>query len=114
MTTNSWGRTLSDRFPSRDPVIMDREWAALKEGLRLGDSVTGTVLAKAPFGAWIDIGVGFPALLELPQIAGLTPAKYRADEWCAIGSEVNASVVAFQDDNKQVYLSQVNLQKLHK
>ena len=107
MDNANWGRLLSERFPARDPAQAKREWQALQERVAVGQSVTGTVVAKAPFGAWIDLGVGFPALLEIVCIAGLTPERYRADDWCPIGSEVTAFVSGFRDRGHQVYLWQV-------
>ena len=73
----------------------------------MGQSVTGVVVAKAQFGAWLDIGVGFPALLEIVCIEGLTPQRYQADDWCPIGSEVTAFVSGFRDRDHQIHLWQV-------
>jgi hypothetical protein len=77
--------------------------------LAVGQTVTGTVVAKSPFGAWIDLGVGFPALLEILVMEGLTPERYRADDWCPLGSEVTSFVGGFRDDGHQVGLRQVPL-----
>lgn len=102
-----WGGLVSKRFASRDPETIHREWKLLKQRISVGQALTGTVIAKAPFGAWIDLGVGFPALLEIINIANLTPEQYQADEWCPLGSEVTAFVGHFRDDNHQLYLWQV-------
>src|SRR5215211_245028 len=111
MPYDDWGYRLSERFPPRDPATAQREWEALKHRLAVGQAVTGTVIAKASFGAWVDLGVGFPALLEITEIADLTPEKYRADEWCPLGSEVTAIVVYFRDANRQVSLLQVKTER---
>jgi hypothetical protein len=92
------------RSPSRSP-----DWEALKRRLAVGRAVTGSVVARSPFGAWIDLGVGFPALLEITVMKGLTPERYRADDWCPPGSEVTAFVGGFRDDGHQVGLWQVPL-----
>ncbi|MBA4191577.1 MAG: hypothetical protein C0467_26660 [Planctomycetaceae bacterium] len=112
MDYTDWGRLLSERFPTegKTEAELERtesEWSSLKERLTTGQSVTGVVIAKAHFGAWIDIGVGFPALLEIVCIAGLTPEHYRADDWCPIGSEVTAFVGGFSDRGHQIGLWQV-------
>ena len=107
MEYQNWGKLLSERFPARDPVEVEREWAALQQRVAVGQSVTGVVFAKAPFGAWIDLRVGFPALLEIVCIAGLTPERYKTDDWCPVGSEVTAFVGGFRDRGHQVYLWQV-------
>ncbi len=109
MNYSDWGRLVSDRFPIRDPITAEQDWTALKERLSVGETVNGTVIAKAPFGAFVDIGVGFPALLEIVVMAGLTPEKYRADEWCPLGSAVTAFVGGFRDYSHQVGLWQVRI-----
>ena len=103
----TWGQLLSERFPARDSIEDDHAWTALRQRLAVDQSVTGVVVAKAPFGAWLDIGVGFPALLQIVCIQGLTPERYSLDEWCPIGSEVSAFVGGFNDRNRQVGLWQV-------
>lgn len=93
-------------FPGHRSPDRTAAWEALKGRLAYGQAVTGTVVAKSPFGAWVDIGVGFPALLEIIVIAGLTPERYRAGDWCAIGSEITAFVGGFRDGSNQVWLWQ--------
>src|SRR5271154_2325977 len=107
MTHPDWGHLVAERFPRRDADAEERDWEALTQRIRVGQSVSGTVIAKAPFGAWIDLDFGFPALLEIIGIDGLTPEKYRADEWCPIGSEVSAFIAYVNDGAHQVRLSQV-------
>jgi ribosomal protein S1 len=106
MPYEDWGRLLLERFPLGDPETELRNWEALKKRLAAGQTVSGVVVAKAPFGAWLDIDVGFPALLLIPDVAGLTPESYRTDHWCPIGSIVVAEVVVFNDRNHQVRVSQ--------
>lgn len=88
---------LSERFPPVEPAIAQENWHALKQRLGVGQSVTGTVVAKSPFGAWLDIGVGFPALLLIPDVKGLTPGSYQNDQWCPIGRSITAEVLIFND-----------------
>ena len=108
MEYTDWGRLLAERFPARDAAEADRAWAAVKERLAVGQSVTGVVVARAP-SAWVDLGVGFPGLLEIIYIAGLTPERYWAGDWCPVGSEVAAFVGGFRDDGHQIGLWQVRL-----
>jgi predicted RNA-binding protein with RPS1 domain len=86
---------------------IDVRWSALLTRLRSGDTVTGEVIVKAHFGAWVDIGVDFPALIEIPYIRGLTPERYRADDWCPVGSAITARVLGFTQNLHQVRLAQV-------
>jgi hypothetical protein len=53
----------------------------------------------------VDIDAGFPALLEIIRMAGMTPEQYRTDGWCAVDSEVAAFVGGFGD--RQIGLWQV-------
>jgi hypothetical protein len=55
------------------------------------------------------MGVGFPALLEILVMTRLTPERYRADDWCPLGSEVTAFVSNFDDKHHQIRLWQVPL-----
>lgn len=112
MDYTNWGRALAERFPTdrmseAELARNEEEWAALKFRLPTGQQVTGVVIAEAHFGAWIDIGVGFPALLEIVCFAGMTPERYRANDWCPIGSEVTAFVCSFKDRGHQIGLYQV-------
>ncbi|MHB1558360.1 MAG: hypothetical protein ACYC61_12945 [Isosphaeraceae bacterium] len=94
-------------FPGYRSPERAAEWESLKERLVPGLRVTGTVVARSPFGAWIDLGVGFPALLEILVMDGLTPEHYRAGDWCPIGSEITAFVSSLRDDFRQIRLLQV-------
>jgi hypothetical protein len=101
-----WWKAVCERFPKRAESDQSRDWEQVKARLAVGDEVSGEVIARAPFGAWLDIGVGFPALLEIVEIDGLTPEASRAGDWCPVGSRISAWVTRFRDDNRQVYLSQ--------
>lgn len=61
MPYSDWRQLLLGRFPRRNHPVAQRDWDAVKQQLAVGRSVSGTVIAKAEFGAWLDIGVGFPA-----------------------------------------------------
>jgi len=110
MNYPNWGPMLKQCFPVRDAALEEEEWKTLKQRLQTGQEVKGVVIAKAQFGAWIDIGVGFPALLEIIEMADLTLEKYRTDDWCPIGSEVKAKIAGFTDRlPRQIVLKQKNL-----
>ncbi len=94
-------------FPGHRSPDRAGDWESLKQRLSYGRSVTGIVVAKSPFGAWVDLGVGFPALLEIIVMANLTPEKYRVGDWCPVGSEVTAFVGSFRDGSNQIGLWQV-------
>lgn len=98
-------------FPGHRSPDRTVDWEELKRRLTYGQTVTGTVVAKSPFGAWVDLGVGFPALLEIVVIAGLTPERYRAGDWCPVGSEITAFVGGFRNGSNQVELWQVPMRQ---
>jgi hypothetical protein len=107
MMYSDWDNKLKERFPGYGSHDRDQAWEELKRQLVVGQSVTGVIVTRAPFGAWIDLGIGFPALLEIICIDGLTPERYRAGDWCPIGSEVTAFVGDFTDRSHQIRLFQV-------
>jgi len=96
---------MDDRFFKHDSPEAATAWEALKKRLPIDSVVEGTVYAKAAYGAWMDLEVGFPALLEIIYIEGLTPERYQAGEWCPIGSKVRAMVLGYRECG-QVYLWQ--------
>ena len=106
MPYENWRELLAERFPARDPEVERREWDTLKDGLAVGQVISGVVVSKAPFGAWLDINVGFPGLLLIPDVARITPERCQADEWCPLGSTVEAEIVLFNDPVRQIRVSQ--------
>ena len=88
----------------------EEEWRLLQSRLAVGALVSGVVVARYPFGVFLDIGVGFPALLEIISIKGMTPETYRADKWCPLGSEQVVYVFAVPDGGcRQIALRQLAL-----
>ena len=101
-----WGLRLQEHFGDLKSDDDRASWEAMKDKLSIGDRVSGTVITKAHFGAWIDVGVGFPALLEIIRMDGMTPEKYQSDDWCPAGSQVDARISGFSDDGFQIGLTQ--------
>jgi hypothetical protein len=100
---------LDQLFPGHRAAESEPTWEVLKSRLTIGQSVSGKVVAKSHFGAWIDLGVGFPGMLEIIVMADLKPERYRAGDWCLIGSEVTAFIGSFRDYSHQIRLWQVPL-----
>jgi ribosomal protein S1 len=71
---------------------------------KVGDIVTGSVVANAPFGIWLDIGFRLPALLEIIQLnENYSPSDY--PNWMPhIGEKMTATVVSIGD--REIKLSQ--------
>ena len=72
----------------------------------VGESVRGRVIARRPFGVFMDIGVGFPALLEVIQFEDAHERRYRFEDYPAVGDMITARVVGVTDRNREVQLTQ--------
>ena len=68
-------------FPGYRSPKRAAAWKAAKAQVPNDTSVTGVVVAKYPFGVFVDIGVGFPALLEIVFMDEMTPELYRDGKW---------------------------------
>jgi hypothetical protein len=101
--------SFKESFPDHQSPARQGDWEVAKHRFRIGEEVRGQVVEKSPFGAWIDLGVGFPALLEILVMKDLTPEAYRRGDWCPLGSEVTAFVGGFNDAFRQIVLWQVRL-----
>ena len=100
---------LEERFGDYLSADRAEAWATVKSRLVIGETVEGVVVARFPFGVFIDLGVGFPALLEVIQFERAQQRPYRQlDDYPAVGTTVSARVVAFNDRNRQVGLTQLN------
>ena len=87
-----WRADLERAFPGWESPEREEEWQRVRASLEIGACVEGTVVTRAEFGAWLDIGVGFPALIEIIALADLTPEHYRAGDWCRPGSVIRAQI----------------------
>jgi ribosomal protein S1 len=44
------------------------DWRTFAESVRIGDRVTGRVIAQKDYGVFLDFGMPFPALVEVVQL----------------------------------------------
>ena len=95
-------------FPEHAAAERSADWEALERRHQCGQVVNGKVVMTSTFGAWVDLGFGFPALLEIIHIEGLTPERYRDGDWGSVGSMVQARVAHFDDSLRQIALRQVD------
>ena len=86
----------------------ERDWAAARSRLVVGKSVNGRVIARRLFGVFVDVGVGFPALLPVIQFEDARQRCYNFEDYPAIGELIKARVVGFDDQNRQVGLTQLS------
>jgi len=84
-----------------------RAWEHAKTLLRSGDTVTGEVIKQYHFGVFVELGIGFPALLEVIQFDAEQSRRYTSvSDYPAIGTRISARVVLFEDRARQVALTQ--------
>ncbi|MEM7353949.1 MAG: hypothetical protein AAF657_24320 [Acidobacteriota bacterium] len=106
MSVVNWNQKLLATFGDYLSPESSLSWEQAKRGHPPGTRVEGRVIIHAPFGAWIDLKMGFPALLEIIVIEGLTPERYREDDYCPVGSCVEATISHYVDSRRQIYLKQ--------
>jgi ribosomal protein S1 len=96
------------RSDDRDP-----NWARVKSSLSLGGTVTGTVVRQYPFGVFVDIGRGFPALLLVVRFANADVKPYTdISMYPAVGSELSARICVFNDRDHVFGLTQLEREEM--
>ena len=100
-----WAEDIRARYPDwgTDGALV--QWNEARERIRIGQSVRGSVIARAPFGVWLDIEVGHPALLLVPEMRGAKEHRITFDDYPVIGAVVEAHIVAL-GDRGEIALSQ--------
>jgi ribosomal protein S1 len=78
----------------------------MKAAVPIGSKVSGRVTACAPFGVFVDLGLGFPGLLELPEFADAAPRPQGVTRLPAVGDQISAWVLQHDDHNRQLRLTQ--------
>jgi hypothetical protein len=89
-----WGEDISSRYPDWGTDAALARWPQVRGRLRIGQHVRGTVIARAPFGVWLDIDAGHPALLLVPEMRGAKERRIRFEDYPAIGEVVEARIAA--------------------
>ena len=88
---------LSLKFPETIP------WKDASEKYAVGNVVTGRVARMTDFGAFVELEPGVDALLHVSQISREHVEK--PSDVLAIGQEIEARVVDFNEDEKKISLS---------
>ena len=99
-----WGAKLRARFP--DLQQSAELWERVKLQLAPGEEREGEVIARAPFGVWVDLGLGVPALQEVAEFEDAGTRRYALEDYPAEGSKLVARITCFRDEGFQIYLSQ--------
>jgi ribosomal protein S1 len=85
-------------------TVAGRNWDDVKRDHPVGSAVTGTVVRAAPFGVFVDLGIGFSGLLRVPEMAG--DGRKRVEDYPQTGETVIAKVLWHDDRNQQLALTQ--------
>jgi predicted RNA-binding protein with RPS1 domain len=101
----AWGEDIRARFPEWGTDAALARWPAIRSRLFIGQVVRGEVIARAPFGVWVDIAAGHPALLLVPEMAGARERRIVFEHYPPLGSTVEARIVAL-GDRGEIALSQ--------
>jgi hypothetical protein len=72
-------------------------WPEVRARLAVGEIVRGEVVCRAPFGVWLDIGAGHPALLLVPEMAGAGVRPIQFEGYPALSSIVEARIISLGD-----------------
>ncbi|MFO0808881.1 MAG: S1 RNA-binding domain-containing protein [Gemmataceae bacterium] len=82
------------------------DWDQVKASVPVGTEVSGRVVGCQPFGVFVDLGLGFPGLLEVPEFAE-PPARSRGMEgYPAVDAVITARVLQHVDSGRQLRLTQ--------
>jgi small subunit ribosomal protein S1 len=93
----SWPDDIRAHFPDWETPGALARWPEVRTRLRVGQAVRGTVIARAPFGVWLDIGVGFPALLLVPEMREAKLRRIPFEDYPPTGAQIEACINALGD-----------------
>ncbi len=93
----AWDDDIRARYPDWGTDAALARWPKARERLRVGRQVHGSVIARAPFGVWLDIDAGHPALLLVPEMQGAKERRITFEDYPAIGEVVETRIVALSD-----------------
>jgi hypothetical protein len=82
------------------------DWDAIKRRFPLDTWAEGLVIARQPFGVFIDLGSGAVGLMETPALP--EPDTGEQIEYPAVGARLGGFVVRHRDSNFQVELVSPN------
>ena len=103
----SVNQQLAAHFPQYDSPEMEADWTALKQRLPTGTSVKGRVVHREQFGVFVDIGVGFPALILVVRFEDADTTSYTSiDDYPELNADVVGHIYVFDDAKRQIGVTQ--------
>jgi hypothetical protein len=85
-----WREQIRSRFPDWGTDAALARWPGDRARLAVGSVVRGEVIARAPFGVWVDIAAAHPALLLVPEMVGARLRRMVFEDYPALGTVVEA------------------------
>jgi predicted RNA-binding protein with RPS1 domain len=101
----AWPDDIRVRFRDWGTEAAVARWTSDRPGLSIGLTVQGKVIARAPFGVWVDIGAGHPALLLVPEMSGARERRITFDDYPALDTAIDARIL-WIGDRAEINLSQ--------
>lgn len=82
------------------PTPPESAWPTIKEQFPVGSGVSGLVIARRPFGVFLDLGRGALGLMERPSM----PWQPGGDRMASpdLGTELRGTVVDYMENNRQI------------
>ena len=77
-------------------------WNSLKSQFSEGDKLVGQIFVKAPYGVHLDVGLAFPALLEIIQMPGLVYDEYVKDKVYCLGDKICVTFVCLNETSNEI------------
>ncbi|NOT61141.1 MAG: hypothetical protein HOP19_13055 [Acidobacteria bacterium] len=100
LENNDWREEIKSRFPDWQTDVAIERWPAIRKSLSIGQPVSGEVIARAPFGVWVDINVGQPALLIVVNMKDAGMRRIAFDDYPPKGAVVLARINALGEQGE--------------
>ena len=83
-------------------------WEALDSSVKVGDTVKGKVVVLADYGAFIEVAPGVEGLIHVSEMSWSTHLR-SAQDFVAVGDEVEAQVLTLDRDERKMSLGMKQL-----
>jgi predicted RNA-binding protein with RPS1 domain len=101
----NWNDDIRARFTDWGTEDALARWPTERKRLSVGLCVRGEVIARAPFGVWVDISAGHPALLLVAEMRDARERRIRFEDYPKMGEILEAHISSL-GDRAEIALSQ--------
>lgn len=94
---DNWQDQLRERFPdwlTSKAIMRFLEMSEQNKRPFVGDLVSGEVIAVAPFGVWVDVNWGFPALLLAANMLNVEGERISEYDYPKLGTIIHAEITS--------------------